>query len=631
MALTLAEQNALVQVAVGMYDAAPGGVYLNDFTNFVEAGNSIQALVNVLAGSPSFQAPAFFPNSLTNGQFGVKFIDQLVGTDVAAADKAWAASWIEGQLNAGVSRGDAIINAVSALSAIPFTDPAWGTASQAYANKVTVAQYYSVVAGGNATDIGELQAVIADVTATSDVSTPAAIDAIIQASGSGSGDTFVLTPGIDFADTAGSIRNVVAGTGIPSDFKFTSANETVTATSATIAGGDTLVDGVTTDNDVMNLALNLPGATFVSTTTNIETFNVTASNPAAATLVGLVPGTVTGLQNLNFEGAPAGSVTVAGTTVGDTGVTNIDGSGLTSVVSDLIVDSSTAVSNAALTMTGGAGADVLSGGLGADIISGGDNGDFLAGGASIDTLNGDAGNDGLAGGQQDDALNGGAGADVLAGGVNDDTFNGGADNDILGMNVNQVSAGTAAASITAAIAAVEADAFAVGDGADTVVFGADLAANGADIVYGFTDGVTAGVGVDVLNVSAFLGAPVVTTTAAAGTIALPGDFGIGGANVAIWGAQAAIDTGADGVLSFAELAAARTAGWIDLGNSATVVIAYDDTVGGAIAAANGFAASTAGTAVHYVTTDAIGAIASVELVGIVDAVVSTNLTAANFA
>jgi len=66
-----------------------------------------------------------------------------------------------------------------------------------------------------------------------------------------------------------------------------------------------------------------------------------------------------------------------------------------------------------VTLSGGAGSDLLYGGAGNDSIDGGENDDNLYGGA---------GNDSLVGGAGDDALEGGTGNDRLEGGANDDTY-----------------------------------------------------------------------------------------------------------------------------------------------------------------------------------------------------------------
>ena len=84
------------------------------------------------------------------------------------------------------------------------------------------------------------------------------------------GQTFTLTSGADQADASGSSKN---GGLITSTFKFTALNETVTAVAGTLAAGDVLADGSTTDADVLNATITAGGATAVSIS-NIETINL---------------------------------------------------------------------------------------------------------------------------------------------------------------------------------------------------------------------------------------------------------------------------------------------------------------------------------------------------------------------
>ncbi|RGP36216.1 calcium-binding protein [Pseudotabrizicola alkalilacus] len=83
------------------------------------------------------------------------------------------------------------------------------------------------------------------------------------------------------------------------------------------------------------------------------------------------------------------------------------------------------------TLNGGAGNDVLSGGKGADQLAGGADDDRLSGGGGADTLLGGEGQDTLDGGMGRDWLAGGAGNDVLVGGGGQDTLDGGTGNDTL--------------------------------------------------------------------------------------------------------------------------------------------------------------------------------------------------------
>jgi Ca2+-binding RTX toxin-like protein len=373
---------------------------------------------------------------------------------------------------------------------------------------------------------------------------------------------------------AGSIRNVVGGTGIPSDFKFTTANESITATTATLNAVDTLIDGSTTDNDVMNLAFSVSAP--AANITNIETFKVTATNAIAENL-DLT--NVNGLKTLTIAGGPAGGITIASVgnnTFGNSGVTMVDASGITTNVV-FNADTSASTSAADMTIKGFAiGVNNIFAGLGNDTLTGGTNADTIFGGAGNDTIDGGAGADVLDGQAGNDTIKGGAGADVIASGTGRDVITGGGGNDVITLNN------------TANAANVQ-----------TLIFEATAAANGTDTVNAFVGGAPSAGG-DVLNLAAFLGAAVTNYVEIIGAVA-------GGNNVA---------TSNVVVITDGTMAVAQGFGLV-LKASANIVVV--DDVG-------------ANADVHFVTTDALGTVTSnvvvANLIGLGDL---TTLDAVNFA
>jgi hypothetical protein len=183
--VTPQQQENLIKLAVGMFGAAPGAVHLEDFAEYHAAvgaaapgANPLLGLANTLAATPTFQSSRLYPSGLTDDAFASGFVDNLVGDAVSDDPEAlaWASGWMANLLGEGFSRGDAAYSAIAALDAVPHGNGVWGEAAQAFDNKVAVAEYYSVELGGNAMGLGDLQAVLADVGADTDVSTPQAIE-----------------------------------------------------------------------------------------------------------------------------------------------------------------------------------------------------------------------------------------------------------------------------------------------------------------------------------------------------------------------------------------------------------------------------------------------------------------------
>jgi len=132
---------------------------------------------------------------------------------------------------------------------------------------------------------------------------------------------FDLTPLVDIASTSQALNG-----SLTSDFRFTSGDDTVNGMSATMASTDTLLDGSSTDNDVMNVTVT---AATTATTVNIETVNITYA-VAAQTFTGANSGTTT----YNVGGTVAGNLATpaAGATINVTDygrVVEIDGLVLT--------------------------------------------------------------------------------------------------------------------------------------------------------------------------------------------------------------------------------------------------------------------------------------------------------------
>jgi uncharacterized secreted protein with C-terminal beta-propeller domain len=98
---------------------------------------------------------------------------------------------------------------------------------------------------------------------------------------------------------------------------------------------------------------------------------------------------------------------------------------------DILISASISGGTGADQLRGGSGDDFLAGGRGGDTLVGGDGDDRLQGEAGRDRLEGGAGRDMLRGGRRDDTLWGDAGDDQMRGGPGRDRMHGGGSNDTL--------------------------------------------------------------------------------------------------------------------------------------------------------------------------------------------------------
>lgn len=155
---------SVLRLIQGMFNASPGNAYLNVFSGSLVNGMTIEALAIYLCSTNEFKTSSLYPDTLQAQQFAERFIDNMLGTTVDATSRTWAIEEIKARLSSGMSRGEAIWWAVSALSSVPASDPVWGRASSQFANRVEVSHYYAVTKGMASSDLAVLQAVTAQVT-----------------------------------------------------------------------------------------------------------------------------------------------------------------------------------------------------------------------------------------------------------------------------------------------------------------------------------------------------------------------------------------------------------------------------------------------------------------------------------
>jgi hypothetical protein len=189
MAITATERTQIIELVTLMFNAAPGATYLSQIVSLYEAnGHNLQTLAEQLGSTSVFQS--LNPNFQTAEEFASSFLSPLgLQSDATAHD------FVVSRFNAGVSKADIMYQGFVALTSLGS-----GAASQytnalaILTNKETVAEYYSVTAGGSATDLSTLQNVLSGVTA--DASTVTQAENVINGT-AGGGQTFALTTNID--------------------------------------------------------------------------------------------------------------------------------------------------------------------------------------------------------------------------------------------------------------------------------------------------------------------------------------------------------------------------------------------------------------------------------------------------
>lgn len=186
--VTSAERTNILKLVAGMFNAAPGAAYLEEFsTAFLALNKDYGALAAALADTGAFKA--LYPSSLTVEETATKFL-----TTLGLAANSEAQDFVQAKLNAGESIASVIFQSLLALVESTSTDAEIVAAQALLANKAAVAEYYSVTKVASSDQLATLQGIVANVTAD-----PASVEAAKAALDSGNGQTFTLTNGTDVA------------------------------------------------------------------------------------------------------------------------------------------------------------------------------------------------------------------------------------------------------------------------------------------------------------------------------------------------------------------------------------------------------------------------------------------------
>ena len=111
-----------------------------------------------------------------NSAMAIKIIDNLVGSNASAANKASAVNYIVEKMASGQTLGNMVDWAITTLSNLSSNDVNWGRAASFFANNIAVSEYYSITKGLNAIDLSTLQLVLKGV--TNDASSIATAEAV---------------------------------------------------------------------------------------------------------------------------------------------------------------------------------------------------------------------------------------------------------------------------------------------------------------------------------------------------------------------------------------------------------------------------------------------------------------------
>lgn len=263
MALTAAQQTDAYRFFSIAFNAAPGVEYMNQIADAYATGATTKQVVNAFVSKSQFTN--VYPTFLTNEAFASNLVENVVGSSAAAAAKTQAKADIVTALNGGLTRGDVIYTIFNNLAAKPAADADWGATAKMMANKVAVAQYYTEVLLGNTTNLATLQSVLSNVTPATDVSTPAAIQAVLGDVFNAQGQTFTLTANADQVPGMNGSAGTISTTG----------NDVYVATDGTLSSADRIVDAAG-NADKLKYSSQVAASEAAFEMKGVETLEVTA-------------------------------------------------------------------------------------------------------------------------------------------------------------------------------------------------------------------------------------------------------------------------------------------------------------------------------------------------------------------
>ena len=171
--VSAADQDNILKLVAGMFNAAPGAGYLKEFSDaFVAMGSDYSALARGLGASSAFKA--LYPASMSDDAFATQFLSTL-GLQLNLE----AQTWVKAHVQAGKPYAQVMLEALVAL--VETKDASFADAQKLLTQKAVVAEYFSVTEAKSSDSLEYLQAVLSKVQTDSDLSTPAAIEALIKA------------------------------------------------------------------------------------------------------------------------------------------------------------------------------------------------------------------------------------------------------------------------------------------------------------------------------------------------------------------------------------------------------------------------------------------------------------------
>lgn len=156
---TIQQQRELIALTALMFDAPPGAEYLEELSQLIDNGLSLNDIANELINSPLFNGQ--FSSSETE-RAKINHILENVGVSVNSPVYEEAYQFFADGLASGRSAAEMLVEAGEFLAAT--NDPRYAEAKATFVNKIEVGFFHSVTAERSSDSLDELQGVYTGVT-----------------------------------------------------------------------------------------------------------------------------------------------------------------------------------------------------------------------------------------------------------------------------------------------------------------------------------------------------------------------------------------------------------------------------------------------------------------------------------
>lgn len=156
-------------------NAAPGLDWMRQVVQSYEAGGTTRGIAEALTTLPEFTS--LYDPAMPTTQFARRLVDQVAGKTAPEEARERVAAEMASALDAGATRGEALLSLAQKIASQSPSDPVWGSTVRLVKNQIAISRYHAEVLGEPTGSLEELRSVLTWVGPDSDTSSTEALRA----------------------------------------------------------------------------------------------------------------------------------------------------------------------------------------------------------------------------------------------------------------------------------------------------------------------------------------------------------------------------------------------------------------------------------------------------------------------